>query len=971
MTHPAFELTGSTTVPSLNLTLQQYRHRSTGARHLHLAASDSNNAFLVAFPTVPQDSTGVAHILEHTTLCGSRRFPVRDPFFLMTRRSLNTFMNAFTAADWTAYPFATQNPKDFNNLLQVYLDAVFFPRLDPLDFAQEGHRVEFSEPGNPDTELVYKGVVFNEMKGAMSSPLSQVWQALQSALFPTTTYHYNSGGDPERIPDLTYEQLKAFHAAHYHPSNAVFVTYGNLPAADHQATVEVAVLGQFRRQDFDLAIPDERRYGQPQRVQGSYTFDAREDPAHKTHLVLGWLLGKTADLPELMRAHLLTGVLMDNSSSPLRHALETTDLGTSPSELCGLDDSLREAAFVCGLEGSDPDKADAVERLVLEVLQQVAEEGVPREQVESVLHQVELSQREIGGGRVPYGLQLMLRALPAALHGADPAAVLDLDPVLEDLRREVEDPAFIPRLTRQLLLENAHRVRLTMVPDAALTARRAAAEAERLAAIKGALGADERSALVERAAILKARQERADDPEILPKVGLADVPDELKIPEGRAQPAAQVPVTWFSQGTNGLVYLQAAVELPQLAPDLLDDLPLYCEIATEVGVGSRDYRETQAWQAAVSGGLSARTSLRSEIGDVRRARGVFVLATKGLTRHQEAVADLLWETLWNARFDEHRRLRELVAQLRAQQEGALTDHGHVLAMTAACAGMGPCGVIAHQWDGLEGIRRLKARDKALADNHSLAALGERLTRIRDAIVAGPMQLVAVAEEQVHADLGRTLERRWGQAPGAGRSWLPLSPPGADFVVHQGWRTAAEVSFCAKAYPTVPQNHPDAPALTVLGPFLRNGFLHRAIREQGGAYGAGAGYSPDTGAFRFYSYRDPRLAGTLQDFDRSLEWLQVNRHEPRQLEEAVLNVISEIDRPDSPAAEAISTFFATLHGRTPEQRRLFRHSILRVSLADLQRVGRAYLRPERASVAVVSSQEALERDRALGLELHTV
>ncbi len=971
MSHPAFELVRRKPVPSLNLTLEEYRHRLTGAGHCHLASGDTNNAFLVAFPTVPQDSTGVAHILEHTTLCGSRRFPVRDPFFLMIRRSLNTFMNAFTAADWTAYPFATQNPKDFANLLQVYLDAVFFPRLDPLDFAQEGHRVEFSDPASPDSELVYKGVVLNEMKGAMSSPLSQVGQALQSHLFPTTTYHYNSGGDPEEIPSLTYQQLKAFHASHYHPSNALFVTYGSLEVEGHQQAMEQWALSHFQRQEFDLHIPDERRYDAPRRVEGGYTFDPLEDPAHKTHILIGWLLGNTTDLREVMRAHLLSGVLLDNSASPLRQALETTDLGTAPSDLCGLDDSPREASFVCGLEGSDPESSDAVERLVLHVLESVAAKGVPQDQVESVLHQVEISQREISGGRFPYGLQLMMRMLPATLHGGDAAEALDVDPVLEELREQIQDPGFIKGLTRRLLLENPHRLRLTMVPDTELMSRRAAAEARRLAAMKEVMSAEDRARVVARAVTLKARQEAADDPEILPKVGLADVPDDLRIPEGRKESIGWTPTTWFSQGTNGLVYLQAVVDLPDLPPDLLDDLPLLCEVVTEIGCGDKDYLQTQSWQAAVSGGISARTSLRSDIADLQRAHGVFVLAAKGLARNQDALGNLLWETFWRARFDEHQRLRELIAQLRAQQEGSLTDHGHVLAMTAASAGMGPCGALFHRWDGLEAIRRLKALDQDLSDRAALAAFAERLGRIRDTIVRGPVQLLAVSEDEVRCQMREALEARWGGGPQTAADWIRLAPRPAGFIVRQGWRAATEVSFCAKAYPSVPPEHADAPALTVLGPFLKNGFLHRVIREQGGAYGAGAGYSPDTGAFRFYSYRDPRMGDTLADFDRSIDWLQSSHHEPRQLEEAILNVIAEIDRPDSPAGEAIAAFFGDLHGRTRAQRRHFRQAVLQVTLSDLERVAAGYLRPETASIAVLSNQENLDRQRHLGLEPNSV
>src|SRR5690554_5698176 len=224
--HSSFEFLRSQRIDALQLRVEEYRHKVTGAQHIHMAADNEENVFLVALRTVPQDSTGVAHILEHTVLCGSEKYPVRDPFFMMVRRSLNTFMNAFTSSDWTAYPFASQNRKDFNNLLDVYLDAVFFSRLDELDFAQEGHRVEFAEPDNPNSKLVHKGVVYNEMKGAMSSVPAQLWQALGQYLYPTTTYHHNSGGDPEHIPDLTYDELKAFYRTHYHPSNAIFMTYG-------------------------------------------------------------------------------------------------------------------------------------------------------------------------------------------------------------------------------------------------------------------------------------------------------------------------------------------------------------------------------------------------------------------------------------------------------------------------------------------------------------------------------------------------------------------------------------------------------------------------------------------------------------------------------------------------------------------------------------------------------------------------
>jgi len=308
-----FTLLESTPIPSLNLQYEEYQHVPTAARHIHLAAKNNENVFLVALRTVPTDSTGVAHILEHTTLCGSEKFPVRDPFFMMIRRSLNTFMNAFTSSDWTAYPFASQNRKDFDNLLQVYLDAVFFAKLDPLDFSQEGHRLEFDEPNNPDSTLVFKGVVFNEMKGAMSSISSQLWQVVGEALFPDTTYGVNSGGDPEKITGLSYEQLKAFYQTHYHPGNAVFITYGDIDAAEHQQKLESLALNRFSSTDNLIKVTPQPRFVQPRRSTHFYPIPEEENSERKTHLVMAWVLDDIRNPLDVFTLHLMTNALLDNS----------------------------------------------------------------------------------------------------------------------------------------------------------------------------------------------------------------------------------------------------------------------------------------------------------------------------------------------------------------------------------------------------------------------------------------------------------------------------------------------------------------------------------------------------------------------------------------------------------------------------------------------------------------------------------
>jgi Zn-dependent M16 (insulinase) family peptidase len=962
MTHAAFEFLRAERIPSLNLELQEFRHKETGAPHLHLATEDDQNTFLVAFRTVPQDSTGVAHILEHTSLCGSERYPVRDPFFMMTRRSLNTFMNAFTSSDWTAYPFASRNRKDFNNLLDVYLDATFFPTLNEMDFLQEGHRVEFAEADNADSDLVYKGVVFNEMKGAMSSPVSALYQALSRELFPTITYHHNSGGDPEAIPDLTYEQLQAFHAHHYHPSNAVFMTFGDIPAAEHQAVFEEGVLKRFKHLALDIAVPDEQRFTAPIQVEDRYALDDEEDTADKTHIVVGWLLGKSIDADEVMRAHLLSGILLDNGSSPLRHALETTGLGNAPSPLCGLSDSSREMVFAAGLEGSNPEHAEAVEQLILDVLKDVADNGVDKEMVEAVLHQYELSQREVSGDGFPYGLQLMVNALSTVLHGADPLAALDIDPILARLRQQIEDPAFIKGLAREVL-DNPHRVRLVMTPDPALSDERAAREAERLAAVKAQMTDAQKQQVIEQAAALQQRQEQHDDPEQLPKVGLEDIPAELAIAEGENSTIGVMPASWYARGTNGIVYQQVVVDLPELDEELAQLLPLFTDIITEVGSSGRDYLESQALQAAVTGGIGASVSLRGAVDDLQQSRGSFTLSGKALLRNQAALADLIQETFESARFDELPRIRELVAQERMYREQRVTSAGHSLAMAAASAGLTPSAAQQHNWNGLNGIKHLKSLDDSLNDSQALEAFAAKLERLRATLLQAPRQLLLIGEAEQRDGITSHLHQRWQGHPAATTSGLYL-PAAAGGQLHQGWATSTQVNFCAKAYPGVCVEHTDAPALMVLGGFLRNNFLHRTIREQGGAYGGGASYDTDSGAFRFYSYRDPRLEETLADFDRSIEWLLENDHEWRLVEEAILGVISSIDKPGSPAGEAKKSFYATLHGRTPEQRRRFRARILEVKEVDLKRVAETYLKPELASSAVISDLGTLDKQQGL-------
>jgi presequence protease len=956
-----FELLGKQPISALNLEVERYRHLGTGALHLHLNAADSNNAFAVAFLTVPTDSTGVAHILEHTVLCGSERFPVRDPFFMMIKRSLNTFMNAFTASDWTAYPFASQNRKDFDNLLQVYLDAVFFPTLDPLDFAQEGHRLEPTERGNLDSDLELKGVVYNEMKGAMSPAASQVQQALQSALFPTITYHHNSGGDPEVIPELSYEALQSFHARHYHPSNATFLTYGDFPVSEHHERIHELALSRFDAMDINLKVPSEERYAAPRTVTTQFAVDGGDAKDDEAHVLVGWLLGDGTDARTRLRAHLLNGVLMDHSGSPLRAALETTSLGAAPSELCGLDDSTRECTFSVGLEGTRVEDAQAIEELILGVLRDVADAGVPAADVDSTLHQIELGQREVGGDHFPYGLGLMIKAMEPTLHGGDALEHLDIEAALVELREQSRDPNFLPDLIRSLLLDNPHRIRLAASPSAQLSVDRETSLAERLAVVRDNMSEAARKHLGEQAVELEARQEAQPDATCLPKVGIEDVPTELIIPTGQPGTLNAIPSTWYDAGTNGLVYARIVTPLDALSAEQLAYLPLFCDVLTEVGAADRDYRANQGHQAAVVGGIDASFSVRGGLHNADHATGYFVLASKALARNQGHLAQLLVDTLANPRFDEPGRIRELMAQFRVMEESRVTDSGHSLALSAANHGLSLPGTLNEQWSGLTATAQLKSLDQALDDEGRLAQLISVFQGIAQTLLGSHRQLVAVAQSGAHAAFGEALDNALLALPSASTTKAGLLVVDSVSPTDVAWLVNSQVNFCARAFKAAPQGHADSAALMVLGGLMRNEFLHRELREKGGAYGGGANYDGGSGTFGFFSYRDPRLSGTLDDFDRAVDWVSDGAGDVELREQAILGVISAIDRPGSPAGEALGAFASELHGRTAQVRRDMRARVLDVDASGLRSVAEKYLATGTGTTAVVTSERNLKAD----------
>jgi hypothetical protein len=966
MSNSSFEQIDSRRIDALGIEFKSYVHGPTGARHFHLDSADTNNAFMVAFPTLPADSTGVAHMLEHTTLCGSRKFPVRDPFFMMLRRSLNTFMNAFTSGDSTAYPFATQNRKDFDNLLAVYLDAVFFPTLDPRDFAQEGWRLDFADDAD-DPRLVYKGVVYNEMKGAMSAPTSQLWQELHAGIFSGTVYRHNSGGDPAHIPDLTYAALTDFHRRHYHPSHAVFMTYGNFPVAEHHANFERFALGEFGRSDETLMCPLQPRFSAPLQRTATYAVADSAELERGTHAVWAWLLGRSAVPMELLEGHLLSDFLLEHGGSPLRRMLETTPLADAPSELCGLDDSAQELVFMCGVEGTDPEHVAQLQEDVLAVLERAANAPGDASTLTGIVDRMEMAQRDVGGDGYPYGLQLMSRVLPGALYGTDPAALLDIDAGIAELRRRIAEPGYIASLVQTQLLNNPHHVCTIMVPDDHKGEQERAAERERLDAILRSSDAEQRAAIRRAAAELDARQSEPQNADVLPRVTLADVPRDLPAVAGEVNVMAACTAHEYAAATNGLLYLQLVHDLPALDPDELALLPLFCEYVTELGAGAESYLETQSRRARI-GNFGAYAAARQSVSDSAALNGRFVVTAKGLQRHRDGLAENLFEVLRRVRFDDSARLQDLIAQSRVDADASITDRGHVLAMQGAARGLSRGAWLDDVWEGPDSIVTVQRADREVqADAAALARLAESFETLRGKILAAPSRIAVVAESQNIADTSGALARFAPPAVSdAASSVFELPAPAA--ATGLAWLANTQVNFCARAYLAVPEAHPDAPALAVLARYLSDGYLHPAIRERGGAYGGGAQYDTDSMTFRFFSYRDPRLTETLADFDRAVPWLHENG-DAQRLEESILGVIRSLDNPRSPAGTALRAFYDGLDQRTPAFRKAFREAVLGTTYEQVCDVASRYLDPRGAATGVVT--DAGHRTELEALELEAV
>ena len=930
-------------------------HERTGARHIHIECTDDNNAFAVSFPTVPNDSTGVAHILEHVVLAGSKRFPVRDPFFSMTRRSLATFMNALTGADATTYPFSTRNPKDYMNLLLVYLDATFFPLLSEDAFKQEGIRFEFENAADPSSGLRYKGVVFNEMKGALATPQAAMQRNLGRTLFPGVTYANISGGDAEHIPDLTWEQLRRFHAAHYHPSNAYFYTYGDQPLERTLATIEENALSSFERAPIDTSIPNVKRFSTPVSSVEPYAAARGEDNQRKGQALVAWVTVPAVDSFQLLAMRVLSEVLLSNPGSPLRKALIDSKLGSALADGSGFQDDFKETVFGAGLKGIAVEDATKVEKVVLDTLEKIARDGLDAAQVDAAIHRLEFEKRERSNAGFPYALKVVFNVQGPYQYGGDPYSALNFDADLEQLERARSEGRFFENLIAAEMLDNRHRGLLVLEPDPDLEERKRKNELERLAAIEASLSDDDRARIVADALRLKAEQEAKQDLAVLPSLALSDIPMRFEDIESRRVEIGGTSVEFFPQPTNGITYLDIRSDFAALGRDLKEMLPLFSRLLTQTGAAGQDYVQIANRIAAYTGGIGAGPAVQSLAARDDYLQS-FMVSGRALDRNVGPFIDLLADL--TARLEiAPGRLKEVIDESSTRLESSIAGLGFQFAILRATSKLSSEGAINDELQGigmLHEIRRVARLGEAELGGviAKLQAIRQTLFR-RDAI-----HIVVTCEESMVDTIAERLRGLvdalpQGAADGRADKPAPLSrAPEA--------RTAPlPVAFNVRSFKTVRYTHPDAPGLLVLANYLRDTFLHRELREKGGAYGAVAQASIGAGTFYMASYRDPEVIRTYDTFDRASTWLTDGEVADEALKEAILGACGDVDPLESPDIKGRREATNRLTGFTRAERERFKQRLLEVTAADLRRIATAYLSHDGYAQATVAGSELVE------------
>ncbi|CAG8180784.1 unnamed protein product [Penicillium salamii] len=936
-------------VPELHLTAVWMKHDKTDADYMHVARDDKNNVFGIGFKTNPPDATGVPHILEHTTLCGSEKFPIRDPFFKMLPRSLSNFMNAFTASDHTTYPFATTNQQDFSNLLSVYLDATLHPLLKESDFRQEGWRLGPEDPraaqpveGQPEKQLslediVFKGVVYNEMKGQISDANYLYYIRFKESIFPSLN---NSGGDPEYITDLTHKQLTDFSKRNYHPSNSKILTYGDMPLADHLQQIG-GVLDGFQKgqADTDIKKPLDLSKGPVNvTVPGPIDTFAGEDKQYKTST--SWYMGDTTDIVETFSVGIVSSLLLDGYGSPMYRALVESGLGSSFTPNTGLDPSGRTPIFSVGLNGVTEANAATIKDVIQNSLRESVSAGFSEEKIQGFLHQLELALRHKTAN---FGIGVMEKTISTWLNGSNPMKELAWNDVIDEFKARYAQPRYLESLVEKYLI-NDQCMTFTMVGTPTfskeLDDKEVVRKDTKLAQLIEQHGSVEKAVAKlgeEELELLKIQEDAHNaDLSCLPSLRVKDISREKERKPVRESKVDGTDVVWREAPTNGLTYFQALNDFVDLPNELRLLMPLFNDCVMRLGTANRSMEQWEDLIKLKTGGISTSSFLVSSPTDINKFKEGMQFSGFAIDENIPEMLEMLSVLVRETDFTSSTAPAMIQELLRMTTNGALdaiAGTGHRFAVNAAAASLSPSLWVQEQQSGLD---QLQATANLLRDAESsperLQELIEKLRLIQSfAISSSNLRVRMVCEPESTSRNESTLQKWISGLPKTQSPSSNLSTSAFKSASKAFYDMPYKVYYSGQASQTVPFVDPSSASLSVLSQLLTHNYLHPEIREKGGAYGAGASSGPIKGLFTFMSYRDPNPLNSMKVFNNSGTFARDRAWSEREIEEAKLGIFQGLDAPVSVDDEGARYFMS---GVTHEMDQRWREQVLDVTAKDV-------------------------------------
>lgn len=948
-------------IPDIRVTAYELTHDRTGAHVLHLHNDDRENLFSIGFRTPPKDSTGVAHILEHSVLAGSKKYPVKDAFNELAKGSLKTFLNAFTYPDKTVYPVASQVKVDFYHLARVYTDLVLHPLLLPQTFLQEGHHLEPVNFDDPASDLTISGIVYNEMKGMYSSPDALMFKILLEGLYPDMAYGFDAGGDPEVIPKLDYEDFKAFHTTYYSPSNAWFFLYGDIPTTEHLAFLE-EMLKDFKQVDIHSEMHDQPRWIKIRRLQHFYPIGKHEALEKKTIVNLGWVTADNLDPEEVLLLQIAAIALVGTAGAPLRKALIDSQLGEDLSPATGLERDLKQVPFMVGLRGSDPDKADQIEKLIFDTLGQVVRQGFDPQLIEGALHQVEFHGKEISRTVMPYSITLLGWVYQTWLYGGDPLAGLQFSTLIESIRRRwQEQPSLFQQVVQRWLLDNKHCLRVVMEPSRTYQEEREEAFHRQMMAKKASLSQSQREEIRQEAMRLREEQIASDSPEALtslPRLEIEDLPRETEIIPTRLTSLAGVSALEHEIFANGVVYLDLAFDISDIPDSLHPLLPLLGKLTLGMGAAGKSYELMSSLIALKMGGLSCSLEAGCTV-DTQQDWQKLIIRMKVLHRNIPEAVHLLDELLTQADLSDRQRRRDLISEAKNQMISSVVPSGHAFARRTAASGLSLVSHREEQWHGLRQLRFLahladhfEQRDQEFIEK--VLSLGKKIFSQSRLVI----NLTGDAEGL--AGLTEALVPFLNHLPVEGKLSEPVQP--SLTPLNYGIVIPAQVCYVAQVLESPTYLMAEAPVLSVLSHQLSSGLLYKRIRVQGGAYGGFSSYDPLNGQFAFLSYRDPNLEETLRVYQEAIEEMASREIESEELRKAVISTISALDKPMGPGSKGYTAMMRHFLNLSDEQRQQFRERVLEISASSLRKAAIEVLKPsfDRAQRAIYAAEDRLKK-----------